>query len=269
MDITIETITPAMASRMLEVNTSNRPIDRLALELYTHEMKSGRWENDGSPIRFSKSGILLDGQHRLHAVCKSGKSIEAIVIRGLDDEAFKTMDTGKKRGTSDALGIKGYQNRISAAAIVSSYYYYITTGHPGWQSGAGKITNATALEIYERNPEIAEAASFREGHIFLKKHMSAMSFGVLYVAACKMGDRAMVQEFFKEICKPTQRALNSSIIPIRDKLIENKASREKLPSALLTAYVFKAYRDFRDGRNVKQLKVVLKDGRLTREHFFL
>lgn len=269
MDITIETITPATASRMLQSNTANRPIDRSVLDRYANEIKSGRWDNDGSPIKFSKSGILLDGQHRLSAVCKAGMPIEAIVIRGLDDESFKTMDTGKKRNVSDILGVKGYKNTAAAASIASSYYYYVKTGHPANLGGAEKVTNAIALDVYEQNPEIAEAASFKENHIWIKKHLTSMAFGVLYVAACKIGERNIVQDFFKELCHPTARAFNSSIIPMRDRLIENKVSREKMSRTLMAAYVFKAYRDFRDGRNVRQLKVVLKDGKVTREHFKL
>jgi len=179
------------------------------------------------------------------------------------------MDTGKKRGVADILGIKGYKNVNVAAAITSSYYYYLKTGHPGNLGGPKKITNQEALVVYEKNPEIAEAAFFMASNGWIKRHMTSMSFGPLYVAACKRGDRQVVSQFFTELCSPTERSVSTSVMTLRDRLIENKASREKMSAALVAALTFKAYRDFRDGRIVKQLKVVMKDGRLTRDHFNL
>jgi hypothetical protein len=267
MDIRIQKITPDVARTMLDRNTGNRPVDKSVLDRYTMEMKCGRWLNDGAPIRFSKSGRLLDGQHRLSAVCQSGIPIDAVVVCGLDDDAFKTMDTGKARIAADVLGAKGYPHRIAAAAIAAAWFYYTKNGHPGARGGADKITNAIALDIYESNPEIAEAASFRGAHVWIARHIPSMAFGTLYVACAKAGQRIMVREFFSELCSPTRAAINTSVIPLRDKLIENRASKEKMAPAMVAAYVFKSYRDYRDGRAARQLRIVLRDGRLTRDHF--
>jgi hypothetical protein len=37
-------------------------------------MTNGEWVFDGTPISFDKYGNLLNGQHRLSSVIKSGKS---------------------------------------------------------------------------------------------------------------------------------------------------------------------------------------------------
>ena len=269
MDISIETITPDVARQMIASNTQNRPLSKSVCQRYASEMKDGKWMNDGAPIRFSHSGRLLDGQHRLNAVINSGTTIEAIVVRGLNDDSFQTMDTGKGRGGGDVLAIRGAKNANNTSAICSAYYYYQKSGHPGNKGGAEKITNAKIIDIYEKNPEISAAAELLRSSKWITSHLSSMALGVLYVAACKRGQKDKVVQFFRELANPTQETIGTAIMPLREKLIENKASKEKLSREMIAAYVFKAYRDWRGGRMTRKLKIVLRDGRLTRDHFDL
>lgn len=269
MDISIETITPQAARVMLEANTANRPLSKDVVERYASDIRNGRWANDGSPIRFARCGRLLDGQHRLSAIVAADKPIDAVVMRGLDDNAFTTMDTGKARGGADILGIAGFKNYTVAASVAAAWLYYKTSGHPGNKGGVRKVRNAEILEAAQQNPEIAEAASYYAGHKWIKRHISSAMFGALYVAACKRGESATVLRFFSELANPTTDAIGTSVMPLRERLIENRAAREKMATSYQGAYLFKAYRDFRDGRNVKQLKVVLRNGGLTKEHFVL
>ena len=179
------------------------------------------------------------------------------------------MDTGKGRGGSDILGIAGFKNYTVAASVAAAWLYYSTSGHPGNKGGARKARNSEILEAAQQNPEISEAASYYAGHKWIKAHISSTMFGALYVAACKRGERAAVLRFFGELANPTTAAIGTSVMPLRERLIENRAAREKMAPSFQGAYLFKAYRDFRDGRSVKQLKVVLHNGGLTKEHFAL
>jgi hypothetical protein len=269
MDISIETITPAIAAKMLEANTGNRPLTKAIVERYTSDIKSGNWANDGSPIRFARCGRLLDGQHRLNAVVNAGVAIDAVVMRGLDDDAFKTMDTGKARGGADILGIAGYKNFAVASAIANAWINYNRSGNPGYKGGADKVRNAEILEVYEANPEIAEASSFYAGNKWIRSHLTTSMMGVLYVAACKRGERGIMLRFFNELINPTTLAIGTPIMPLRDRLLEDKGARDKMTKAMQGAYLFKAYRAYRDGRTIKHLKIVLTNGRLTKEHFAL
>lgn len=76
-------------------------------------MANGRWIFTGDPIRFSKTGTLLDGQHRLHALAEIEDpdfAIEALVITGLDQDTQMCMDQGARRTAGQQLGILGYRN---------------------------------------------------------------------------------------------------------------------------------------------------------------
>jgi hypothetical protein len=269
MDISIETITPRTAETMLKANTGNRPLTKAIVERYANDIKNGNWANDGSPIRFARCGRLLDGQHRLNAVISAGVAIDAVVMRGLNDDAFKTMDTGKVRGGADILGIAGYKNFAVASSIASGWIYYTRFGHPGNKGGAEKARNAEILAVYEANPEIGEASSFYAGNPWIRQHLTTAMMGVLYVAACKRGEREVMLRFFRELISPTAYAIGTAIMPLRDRLIEDKGSRDKMTKSMQGAYLFKAYRAYREGRPIKHLKVVLTNGRLTKEHFAL
>ena len=101
-----ELITPSKAKTYLEANTNNRNVkDRHVLKL-SNEMKSGRWKQDtAETIKISKTGRILDGQHRLMAVIQSGVSIYFHVAKGLNEEVFDVIDTGSNRSAADVFKI--------------------------------------------------------------------------------------------------------------------------------------------------------------------
>ncbi len=113
-------VTPEVAERWLEYNRINRFVATATMRLYARRMKQGRWHRNGENIKFSKSGKLLDGQHRLQAVMYSGVTVEFEVHVGLDDHVGLTCDTGRKRSTTDVMGMQGlglWDARLAAAAI--------------------------------------------------------------------------------------------------------------------------------------------------------
>lgn len=114
----LETISPDTAMRLLSNNKHNRPINEVNLNGIIHDMKRDNFHLTGESIKVSKSGMLLDGQHRLMAITKTGKTAKMFVMRGLDDEAFKYIDTGRTRKASDVLGIEGVANPARISAIV-------------------------------------------------------------------------------------------------------------------------------------------------------
>lgn len=115
----IETITPEVASRLLESNTRNRSVRRLQVDKYTADMALGRWfDATAEPIKVAADGTLLDGQHRLMACVKSNTPFVATVARGLPAEAMEFLDSGEARDAGDVLSINGHRNshQLSAAA---------------------------------------------------------------------------------------------------------------------------------------------------------
>jgi len=103
----VETITPIIAKQLLEVNSNNRKISPANVAKIEESLTNEEWQVSGQTIIISESGRLLDGQHRVHAVLNTGISMEHLVCRGVKDEAFKVIDTGKNRSGGDVLSIVG------------------------------------------------------------------------------------------------------------------------------------------------------------------
>lgn len=118
--VSVVSVSSEVAERWLEHNTHNRPISESGVLRWNRDMEAGRWKLAGDPIRFSKTGVLLDGQNRLMALaqCVPSRTFEFVVERGLDDEVQAVMDLGNKRTTGQQLGLLGQKNSRQVAALV-------------------------------------------------------------------------------------------------------------------------------------------------------
>lgn len=96
-------VTPGLAREWLTANTGNRPIRDSHVRSLGDEMTAGQWKTTHQGIGFSKSGRLLDGQHRLAAIVASNWPVEMMVFVNLQDDVFGAIDRGKRRTHSDLL----------------------------------------------------------------------------------------------------------------------------------------------------------------------
>ena len=120
----VETITPVIASALLETNVNNRNIRQTRVDQYASDMTNGAWHFSGDPIKVSETGILLDGQHRLWAVVESGVTLDFLVIRGLPDEIYTILDSGLPRAMSDVFQHEGIVNHGVVASTVRNFLGY-------------------------------------------------------------------------------------------------------------------------------------------------
>ena len=113
---TLLTITPKLAEIFLKNNNANRPLKQRQIASLARAMKEGDWKINGDTIRRSKSGTIIDGQHRLHAVVRSQLTIQSWLIDGLDEDAFDTIAIGGNRSAADTLSCRGAKNSTTLAA---------------------------------------------------------------------------------------------------------------------------------------------------------
>ena len=117
MNFRQETFTPEQAARALEHNESNRNIRPLVVNKYARMMSHGLWGECPQPLVFNGKSVL-DGQHRLSAVVKSGKTVTFWVCRAATEEVRKLLDGGIRRTVADVLGMEyGYTHATRIAAI--------------------------------------------------------------------------------------------------------------------------------------------------------
>jgi hypothetical protein len=100
-------ITPVMAEAMLEKNKKNRKIRNYVLWRYTDDMVAGNWKRSHQSIALDGRGNILDGQHRLIAVVRSGKTVRMSVSRNVPPQSQVVMDDGVRRTDRDAFSLLG------------------------------------------------------------------------------------------------------------------------------------------------------------------
>lgn len=98
-------INPEMASSMLANQRANRTISKHTVNKYAREIESGRWISSIlSPIVLDEEGRVIDGQHRLWAIVKSGVEVDAIIVRS-DIRTVDLMCENRARTAADRFKI--------------------------------------------------------------------------------------------------------------------------------------------------------------------
>lgn len=268
MQITEETISPSMAVEMLQTNTKNRPVKQRHVDRLASDMKAGRWNYDGAPIRFAKDGTVLDGQHRLLAVIKSGKNIKFVVIRGLANDVFTTIDSGARRSTSDALFISHEKNYSVLAGALGVIVSYLKTGSLAKSvGGLGLPTTSELIDTLDTCPEIRLSANHVVANKGSAKQRSgttallmspALMAGLHYLFAEK--NRPLADLWVTGMASGFNPDTNPSFALLRERLLGNNMAKAKLPREYIAAICVKAWNAERGGSHVKSLRYSDEEG---------
>lgn len=151
--MSVEFITPAMAVEWLEHNTHNRRMsDRLVI-VYANSILGDEWKLNGEPIIFDKKGRLQSGQHRLQAVIEADKGIWSVVVRGAEQEAIYSLDSGRRRRMTDVLTLRGEKDVANLGAAVTWWWRYSV----GAMDRMGETATTThLLKVLDETPELRE-----------------------------------------------------------------------------------------------------------------
>ena len=145
---------------MLEKSPENQRRHKEALsDHYASIMSRGEWALNGEPIIISESGKMVDGQHRMQAVIKPNSVVDMVVVAGVCDSSFMSIDTGRKRTGGDVLTIAGMTNGngySSAAAFAWVYERARRTG--GSLNANARASAAEILALVQTNEEIFSRA---------------------------------------------------------------------------------------------------------------
>lgn len=147
-------ISPLAAREMLEHNSNNRILNSTRVAQFAADMLAGRWVPNGESIIIADDGTIIDGQHRLHAIVKSGVTIVTMLVRGVPRDAFRSVDQGRPRSLGDVLGINGEKYRTTVAAALRLIVW--AHGNPRYAYGGLRATESTTGAMLERLPEFED-----------------------------------------------------------------------------------------------------------------
>lgn len=244
------TITPETAAAMLTTNAMNRPISRAHVERLSGAMQRGEWELNGATIKVASTGRLLDGQHRLTACVESGRPFKTLVVRGLPESAFCTIDQiARSRKISDVLAIETGANMKNVVAALVVLYQMRTLGEV--TVSVGKACNgfsvSVAREMLHKHQGIVESVSVSNS---IPMFRNAQCAALHYLFGIVDGDLAGE---FAEVLRSGSTKLRRPFNMFREGLIRLRATSAVPSRRDASARAIKAFNAERIGKSVSIL----------------
>lgn len=231
------TLTPELAAEMLEHNTLNRPLSDQHVSRIARQIKTGKWRFNGDTIKIADTNDVLDGQHRLWAVIEAKVPIETILVRGIERDAFATIDTLRKaRSGSDILTLNGaHQYR----AIIASALPWLIR----WQRGA--LLDYRAPQNRVENSDIEDAYKAHGGGLAVAAERAAKLKGVVtpslltffyYILVNR--NAPLAERMMRTLEYPTAAAFDDPYFVLRAQLMNTRNSR--VNTIVVFAWMIKA-----------------------------
>ena len=154
MKVCVMNITPQKAVKFLGANTNNRNLRQNRVNMYASEMQSGNWKSNGVPIVFGTDGELKDGQHRLQACVKSGKTMKNTLVVYLSKAQANCYDIGASRTAVDVAKFMGLDEKpyFRSNAIFSTANLAIN----GKSDSTRSYSKINLIKELQKHPEACE-----------------------------------------------------------------------------------------------------------------
>jgi hypothetical protein len=247
IQITIETITPPLAAEYLKFNRTNRRLIEHRVVFYMRQMIEGNWKLSGDSIKFDGAN-LIDGQHRLQAVVRSGVTIESVVVRNLAPGVFDVLDTGRARQAGDVLSSYGYANVFILASAGRYIYHFERRLVPS----SPTLTNQDILSTILRHRDLPGFISDCNVYRFAKSGIIVASLYWLEQCAIEKAPA-----FIERFLKGTELKLSNPIYALRERLISDRSLLANKRSRVITAaMIFRTFENWVQGKPASRMSAV-------------
>ena len=265
-DVKLIDINSEMATKLLKLNTANRPLDVRRAFKIAGAINRGEWQLNGDTIRISKNGVLLDGQHRLKGIELSGKTVKSYLIENLPDDVFMTIDTNARtRAVGDILAIKGEKNYKLLASSSRLLFWFKRNGTP--LESKETPTPQQIEEIIAKYPAIKDSVYLFGKSKWLARYITPSTGAFChFIFFEKYPEETKL--FFEQLETGVGLEENSPILRLRDRLIFDVSDKINIMSKKYKmALMFKAFRLYVENKSVKNLSVRL-DGETAEKDIF-
>jgi hypothetical protein len=252
MSVTL--VTPAMATAWLANGGANRNVSKRRVEQYAAAIRRGEWRLTYEAIKLDRDGKVRDGQHRLQAIAVSGIPIQALVVYGVDEDAFDVMDSGKVRSVADVLSIHDVESSDAVSAVVRFLVIW-TMDHRHGVYGANTPT-ITAPQVLAYLEEHDDAGQWLEAARQISRANvrggRAMWAGLLTIFG--RIDYLAAEEFAEAVVSGANLSPGSPMLTLRKQLINLQHGSGRAGTNRTACWIIKAWNAHRKGEHVYQLK---------------
>ncbi|GAB3550283.1 hypothetical protein [Spirosoma fluminis] len=251
MELALESITPQVATAMLEGNHSNRPFRKRHVKFLADQILAGAWQVTGDPIKVSTSGRLLDGQHRLMAIVQSNQTVSLFVARNCPDEIFSVLDTGAMRSAGDVLATAGMKSHAALAATAKLLIYHQRGVMAQLNNVGRQTTNAQILEFASAN-HLDPAVTVGYRMAGRSKLLNVSEWSALYYLLGKHSEEDALG-FLHQLSTGINLTEGHPILLLRQKLESARDGRFNFTAAERLALAIKAWNAHRQNKKIGQL----------------
>lgn len=253
--VSVVDISPELARQWLNLNIGNRPTSQVHVAKIERAIKDGKWKMTGDAIRFSKTGKLIDGQHRLQAILNSGMTVTCVVMRDLDDAIFDVIDSGRSRQKSDVLFIElglpveTCKMLASAATLIIDY----EKGQYGFPARADK---SEVMEFVKRNPLAIAAAEF--GQALPRKCPVPRSIAAMFYFYASQTSKSAAERFLERFMVGAVDGPSDNLLFLRDRCFSAAVARRPMPRAQIIAALIRIWNAEQRGKPIKYAQNALR-----------
>jgi hypothetical protein len=152
-----ENITPDYAEHCIsQLSSANRrALNMKHVMRIADSIEREHWVPNGEAIIFDSNGMLIDGQHRMAAIALAGRTVTALVVRGVAPSAAESIDLlSKPRNIFDVMRWRG--------TIMDKRLIALAKGMLSFLEGKG---GATVMTVGRDARNINEVIAFVERYI--------------------------------------------------------------------------------------------------------
>lgn len=264
---TVELITPEGAQHLLDTMPTNRKLSERHINMLATDIEKGRFFTTNQGIGIDENGLTIDGQHRLHAIIRSGKPQWMLVVRNLPYGVMLALDKNRRRTLANHYQIleKGHATLVAATARVVAKA--LTAWGKDFKMSTARSSQFSDFELMDVAEQITEEIDMDRAALAARGLHDPKAGGVgippsvgaafYYLAKTHYGGDE-VERFIEEM-RGIGTYEGRAAFKLRNKMPEFKA--HNTDNLTLLAYLIVAFTKHLDDEKVTYLRMP-KDGRL-------
>lgn len=264
-------VTPNLAKRIVGLNSENNRNHRpTRSDRYARDMIEGRWrEQTGQSIVIDRDGKVIDGNHRMHAVAKSGRALRFDFTFGVEPSNIIVIDANAPRTAGDMIKVVGGPDLSKEVAAIVRWVWAWDRNSP---TGIGGSITPTPLEIVEKYAADAHRfhAAAERGRDAVKRKLCAGSVaGTAFFLFNRISATAS-HEFFDAFVSGNNLIETDAIQVLRERL--RSRHEDRLTPAIQLAMLVKTWERYNtldsEGNRVKCYRLQpVKEGKIGNGNF--
>jgi hypothetical protein len=258
--VTLLTVTPSVAAELLEHKRRNRKVSDKRVAEYAHMMRRNKWVDGQADICLDTEGKLINGQHTLTAVMRSGRTIVVTLKTGMPPRSMDSLDSHRARKVSDQLQIEGFTNATTVAPTALVVMRWRQEGSPPGLTQWGQTVKSADIDRLQHlaycrkhKDELESAAALAKSRAAKTKLLSpSMIAGlqIMFTDYAPAHGEAWLAELFDETSSVSQ-----PVAAYRQKLIQLRGTNNEWSGSLKLAFAIKSFNAYMARREMKLFRL--------------